>query len=79
MVQHCVASGYGNSSQSGFSVFWFPKIHSFVKVGRNKFDEQETAEKVQQSTMEFAAVTSKNTFAISLQHTHSCAVLMILQ
>ena len=53
----------------GLVYFGFQKNSHFVKVWKNKFDKQETAGKVQQSIMEFAAVTSKNPFAISLQRT----------
>ena len=76
MVRHCVAAGCNNSGQSEFSVFRFPKIHSFVKDWENKFDEQETAGKVQQSTMEFAAVNLKNTLFCNFIaiHTLTCAV-----
>ena len=58
MVWCCVAAGCNNSSQLVHFGFQNPQ---FRKVGKNKFDEQETAGKVQQSTIEFAAVTSKNT------------------
>ena len=59
-MRRCVAAGCNNLVSLDLVYFGF-QIHHFVNVGKNKFVEHETAGKVQQSTMEFAAVTSKNT------------------
>ncbi len=75
MVRHCVAAGCNNSIVSlDLVYFGFQKIHNYIKVGKNLFDEQEAAGKVQQSTMEFVDVTLKNTVLRYRCITHTLAL-----